>query len=149
MKRSIKPNNGLESIGPYSPGLQVGPLVFVSGQLPVDPKTNKLVEGDIRKQAAQVFENMEDVLKASNMSLRQVVKTTVLLQDMNDFSQVNQVYAIYFSPPYPARVCYEVSALPMGASIEVECIAYDTTDQDLQLDIDEDDCGGDCGDDEA
>lgn len=142
-KQSITPKKGPKTLGPYSPAIKLGDFVFVSGQLPINAATEEVVEGGIRKQAAQVFENIEMVLKESNLTLRQVVKTTIFLKNLEDFNSVNQIYALYFTSPYPARSCVEVSALPKDALIEVECIAYDTKEIDDMYDIENDDCGGD------
>ncbi|MCS6959495.1 MAG: RidA family protein [Pseudanabaenaceae cyanobacterium SKYGB_i_bin29] len=111
-------------VGPYSQAIKVeGKFLFLSGQIPLDPATGKLVEGDIGTQTEQVMANIRAVLAAAGSSLEQIVKTTIFLVDMADFGQVNQVYGKYFSERPPARSCIQVAALPLGARIEIECIA--------------------------
>lgn len=96
----------------------------MSGMVPVDPTIGKLVDGGIEAQAHQVFENMKTVLEELSLSMANVLKTTVFLVDLGDFSKVNEIYAEYFGPDYPARSCVQVSALPIGAMVEVEAVAY-------------------------
>ena len=110
------------AIGPYSQAIEVNNMVYTSGQIPVNPLTGEIPEG-IEAQANQVFENIKNLLEASGTSIDNVVKTTVFIQDMNDFAEVNKIYESYFSEPYPARSCVEVSKLPKGVLIEVEAIA--------------------------
>jgi 2-iminobutanoate/2-iminopropanoate deaminase len=112
------------AIGPYSPALKVGNLIFASGQVPVDPKTGEMIEGDIEAQTKRVLENMKAVLKPYSIGLENVVKATVFLKDMNNFSRVNKVYGEYFKEKFPARSCVEVSRLPKDAEIEIEAIAF-------------------------
>lgn len=112
------------AIGPYSPALKVGNLIFASGQLPIDPKTGKMIEGDIETQAQMALENLKTVLEAYSVSLENVVKTTIFLKNMNNFARVNKVYGEYFKEKFPARSCIEVSRLPKDADIEIEAIAF-------------------------
>ena len=112
------------AIGPYSQAINSGAgLVFVSGQLPIDPATGAFPEGGIQAQTRQSLTNAEAILKAAGLSLSNVVKTTVFLADMGDFAKMNGVYAQFFSEPYPARSAVAVKTLPKGALVEVECIA--------------------------
>jgi 2-iminobutanoate/2-iminopropanoate deaminase len=110
-------------IGPYSPGIAVGDLVFLSGQTPLDAATGTLVEGDIARQARQCLENLKALLQAAGLGFGHVVKTTIFLTDMADFAAVNEVYRAYLREPYPARSTVAVAALPMGARVEIEMIA--------------------------
>lgn len=112
------------AIGPYSPALKVGNLIFASGQVPVDPKTGKMIEGDIEAQTRRALENLKAVLKPYSIGLENVVKATIFLKDMNNFSRVNKVYGEYFKEKFPARSCVEVSRLPKDAEIEIEAIAF-------------------------
>jgi 2-iminobutanoate/2-iminopropanoate deaminase len=112
-----------EAIGPYSQGVKAGGVIFTSGQIPLDPATGTVVAGDIRVQTEQVMQNLRAVLKASCADLTNVVKTTVFLSSMNDFSQFNEVYASFFTKPYPARSTVEVSRLPKDVLIEIEAVA--------------------------
>lgn len=111
------------AIGPYSQAIQVGELIFASGQLPIDPATGLIVEGGIEEQTRQALTNVSHILKSAGSSLENVVKTTVFLADMADFAAMNEVYAKFFSAPFPARSAVAVKALPKGALVEVECVA--------------------------
>ncbi len=110
-------------IGPYSPAIACGDLVFVSGQTPLEAATGKLVAGDIAAQARQCLQNLQGILEAAGLSFAHVVKTNIFLTDMGDFAAVNEVYKSYFREPYPARSTIAVAALPMGAVVEIEMIA--------------------------
>lgn len=123
--KEIKTDKAPAAIGPYSQAIQISKLVITSGQLPADPATGEIVPGGINEQAKQVFENLTAVLKASGTNLANVVKTTVFLKDLKDFAAVNEIYASYFSEPYPARSCVEVARLPKDVLIEVEAIAVE------------------------
>src|SRR5215510_1600081 len=112
-----------KAIGPYSAAIESGDLVFVSGQIPLDAATDKLVDGDIAAQAKQSLENLKTILEAAGLSFRHVVKTTIFLTSMGDFAAVNEVYKSYMAEPYPARSTIAVAALPMGAKVEIEMIA--------------------------
>ncbi len=110
------------AIGPYSQAVATEELVFTSGQLPIDPSTGKIPEGTIEDRAHIVFKNLDAIAKKAGTSLDNAVKTTVYLADINDFADVNQVYAQYFKEPFPARSAFQVAALPLGADVEVEAI---------------------------
>ena len=111
------------AIGPYSQAIALDGLVFTSGQIPIDPETGKIVEGDIAAQTEQVFKNLEAVLQAANSSLDRVVKVTVFLADMNDFARMNEVYARFFSENEPARSTVQVARLPKDVQVEIDLIA--------------------------
>ena len=121
-KKAITTPKG-KAIGPYSMGIDAGDLVFVSGQIPLDAATGKLVEGNIAAQATQSLENLKAILDAAGLTFADVVKTTIFLTSMGDFGAVNEVYKTYVSEPYPARSTIAVAALPMGAKVEIEMIA--------------------------
>jgi 2-iminobutanoate/2-iminopropanoate deaminase len=112
-----------KAIGPYSAAIESGELVFVSGQIPLDPVTGKLVEGDIAAQTRQSLENLKTILAAAGLTFAHVVKTTIFLTSMHDFAAVNDAYKSYLGEPYPARSTIAVAALPMGAKVEIEMIA--------------------------
>lgn len=122
MKKIISSPHAPKAVGPYSQAVVVGGLIFVSGQLPLDPATSTLTEG-IEAQTRQSLRNLEAILQEAGQSLAAVVKTSVLLADMADFGAMNAVYAEFFTADMPARVCYQVAALPMGARVEIEAIA--------------------------
>jgi len=124
MKQIINAEGAPAAIGPYSHAVQAGQLVYTSGQIPLDPASGKLVEGDIEAQARQVFKNLEAVLTAAGASWSHVVKTMVFLTDLADFAVVNGIYAETFPENPPARACVQVAALPAGAKVEIEAIAY-------------------------
>ncbi|QWW72395.1 RidA family protein [Rhizobium sp. WYJ-E13] len=109
------------AVGPYSQGIVAGGLLFVSGQLPIDPKTGELPE-DMLQQMRQCLANVEAIAIAAGTSLAKTVKTTVLVTDLSRFSEFNEIYGRAFAAPYPARACYEVSALPRGAKVEIEAV---------------------------
>ena len=111
-----------QAIGPYSQGIKAGNTVWISGQIPLDPISMTLVEGDIAAQAEQVFTNLAAVAEAAGGTLNNAVKVNISLTDLNDFDAVNTVMASHFEAPYPARACVQVAALPKGADIEVEAI---------------------------
>lgn len=123
MKQVIKTDKAPQAIGPYSQGIVANGLIFVSGQIPLSPSSGEMVSGSIKDQARQVLENIKAILEAAGSSLDQVVKTTVFLQDMNDFAAMNEVYASYFQPPFPARSTIQVGRLPRDARIEIEAVA--------------------------
>ena len=112
-----------KAIGPYSQAVATDSFVFVSGQIPIDPATGQLVQGDMRVQAQAVIKNIQAVLESAGLSLAHVVKTTVFLKNLNDFQAMNEVYAQFFKEPCPARSTIEVSNLPRGAALEIEAIA--------------------------
>ena len=119
----IETDNAPKAIGTYSQAVKVNGFLFISGQIPLDPSTMELVEG-IENQINQVFENIGQILKADGMDFSNVVKLSVLLDDLDHFEKVNEIMASIFSKPYPARAAYEVSKLPKGSSIEIETIAF-------------------------
>jgi 2-iminobutanoate/2-iminopropanoate deaminase len=121
-KKAIATAKG-KAIGPYSMAIEAGDLVFVSGQIPLDAATGRLVEGDVSAQARQSLENLKAVLEAAGLGFGHVVKTTIFLTSMGDFGAVNEVYKTYVGEPYPARSTVAVAALPMGAKVEIEMIA--------------------------
>jgi len=112
------------AIGPYSPALKIGNLVFVSGQLPIDPVNGKIVEEEIEVQVKRSLENLKAVLESYSIGMENVVKTTIFLKDMNNFSRINKIYSEYFTGQFPARSCVEVARLPKDAAIEIEAIAF-------------------------
>ncbi|MDK2878508.1 MAG: 2-iminobutanoate/2-iminopropanoate deaminase [Thermoanaerobacteraceae bacterium] len=124
MKKVIKTDLAPKAIGPYSQAIMIGDFLFASGQIAIDPKKSELVEGGIEVQAAQVMENIKNLLAGAGMDFSHVVKTTIFLTDINNFSLVNEIYGRYFSEEPPARSCVEVSCLPKGALIEIEVIAH-------------------------
>ena len=123
MKKVISTSKAPAAIGPYSQAIQVGNLVFASGQIPINPATGNFVEGGVKEQARQSLTNVKAILEEAGLKLDNVVKTTVFLADMNDFADVNAVYAEFFAEPYPARSAVAVKALPKGALVEIEVIA--------------------------
>ena len=125
MKKEVLLNpEAPQAIGPYSPALKIGNLVFASGQLPVDPLTGEIVTDGIGAQTRMSLNNLKAVLKPYGIGLDKVVKVTIFLKDMNNFSKVNEIYSQYFTDKFPARSCIEVSRLPKDAQIEIEAIAY-------------------------
>ena len=122
-KRVIQTEKGPGAIGPYSQAIQAGDFLFLSGQIPIDPKTGDLIKGNIRQQTQQVLENMKGILESQKLGMEDVIKTTIFLKDMGNFSQVNEVYATYFATSPPARSTVEVARLPRDVEIEVEGIA--------------------------
>jgi reactive intermediate/imine deaminase len=122
-KQIISTPDAPAAIGVYSQAVRVGNTIWVSGQIPLDPKTKELVKGDMEAQVRQVFENLKAIVAAAGASFDDVVKATVFLVDLSHFALVNKVMAEYFREPYPARAAVGVAALPRGAQVEVECIA--------------------------
>lgn len=122
-KEIISTERAPAAIGPYSQAVAAGGLVFLSGQIPIDPATRALVPGDVRKQTRQVLDNLKAVLTASGASLGDVVKTTIYLTNLADFTAVNEIYAETFGTEPPARATVGVAALPMGAKVEIDAIA--------------------------
>lgn len=123
MRQAVSTPTAPKAIGPYSQGIRAGSLLFVSGQVPIDPATGQIVGGDIAAQTHRVFQNIGEILKAGGASFDHVVRTTVFLTDMNDFAAMNDVYATYFTSPAPARATVEVSRLPKDARVEIDVIA--------------------------
>lgn len=123
MKKVIFTEKAPAAIGPYSQAIEVNNMIFMSGQIPVDPTTGNFVEGGIMEQTTQVFENIKNVLAEAGLTTANIVKTTVFLSDMSLFADMNKVYAEYFDGAYPARSAVAVKGLPKGALVEIECIA--------------------------
>lgn len=121
--QAIHTDNAPAAIGPYSQAIEVNGFVFASGQIPLDPKTGTFVEGGIKEQTRQALTNASSILKAAGTNLAHVVKTTVYLDSMDDFAAMNEVYAEFFSHPFPARSAVAVKKLPKGALVEVEVLA--------------------------
>jgi len=122
--KTISTTSAPQAIGPYSQAIQVGQFIYTSGQIPLNPATGTLVEGGIREQTQQSLSNIKAVLEAAGAKMSNVVKTTVFLADMNDFAAMNEVYATFFSEPFPARSAVAVKTLPKGALVEIEVVAY-------------------------
>jgi 2-iminobutanoate/2-iminopropanoate deaminase len=122
-KQVVFPENAAKPIGPYTPAIRTGNFLFTSGQIGLDPKTGKLVAGGVAAEAKQALENITTLIKAGGSSLDKVVKTTLFLKDIGDFSTVNEIYAQFFTSEPPARSTVQVSALPGGASFEIEAVA--------------------------
>jgi endoribonuclease L-PSP, putative len=123
MKRIIRTTKAPAAIGPYSQAVEIDGTLYISGQIPLDPLTGKLVDGDIKIQTEQVFRNIEAILTEAGYRFSDVVKSTCLLKDISDFSAMNEVYAIHYSENHPARAAFSVKDLPLGALIEIETIA--------------------------
>ena len=123
MKQAIFSGSAPAAIGPYSQAITVGDTVYISGQLPIDPATGRFPSDDIRDQTRMSLENVKAILAAADLTMANVVKTTVLLDDIGDFGAMNEVYGAYFAEPYPARAACEVARLPKGAKVEIEVIA--------------------------
>jgi 2-iminobutanoate/2-iminopropanoate deaminase len=129
-KKVIIADKAPKAIGPYSAGVSTGHLVFTAGQLGMDPASGELVEGGIQAQTRQALTNLKAVLEAAGSGLDQVIKTTVFLQDINEFGQMNAVYGEFFTGDYPARSAIQVAALPKGASVEIEAVALLPNNED-------------------
>lgn len=125
--KSINTNNAPAAVGPYSQAIEAGNIIYLSGQLPIDPRTGTFVEGDIKELTRQAFRNIEAVLSEARLSLNNIAKVTVMLADMADFAEMNEVYAEFFAAPYPARSAFAVKTLPKNSRIEIECIAVRPT----------------------
>ena len=123
MKQVISTSKAPAAIGPYSQAIQVGNLLYASGQIPIDPSTGSIVDGGIKEQTRQSLLNIQAILEEAGLSFANVVKTTVFLADINDFADMNGVYAEFFSEPYPARSAVAVKSLPKGALVEIEVVA--------------------------
>ncbi|MFI3318657.1 MAG: RidA family protein [Rikenellaceae bacterium] len=123
MKRVIATDLAPKAVGPYSQAIEANGTLYISGQVPIIPATGELCRGTIEEQTRQVLENISAILAEAGYTLKDVVKTTVLLQDIADFAAANGVYATYFTEQMPARACFQVAKLPLGADIEIESIA--------------------------
>lgn len=124
MKKIIKTSDAPHAIGPYSQAVEAGGFVFVSGQIPLDPKSGNLVQGDVKEQARRVMENAKAILTAAGCGMVDVVKSTIYLKNMSDFAAVNEVYGGYFPSDPPARATVEVSRLPKDVSVEMDFVAW-------------------------
>jgi 2-iminobutanoate/2-iminopropanoate deaminase len=122
-KSVVSTQDAPQAIGPYSQAIKLGNVVYTAGQIPLDPTTGKIIEGDIEQQTERVMQNLQAILEASGSSLDRVIKTTCFLASLDDFQRFNQVYGRYFTQQPPARSTVEVSRLPAGARVEVECMA--------------------------
>lgn len=123
-KKEVKTTKAPAAIGPYSQAVTVDNLVFISGQLPINVKTNEFEGDDIVSQTTRSLENVKAILEELGLGMENVLKTTVLMKDLSSFTQMNDVYERYFTKPFPARSSFEVAALPKGALVEIEVIAY-------------------------
>ncbi len=122
-RRAIQTEEAPKAIGPYSQAVHAGPLIFISGQIPLDPKSGDLVRGDTGDQTRRILDNIRAVLQAEGLGMDAVVKTTIFLRDMGRFNEVNAIYSEYFTDPWPAPSTVEVSRLPRDVDIEIEAIA--------------------------
>lgn len=129
----IDTNQAPRAIGPYSQGVTFGGLLFVSGQIPVDPQSGEIIQGGVEAQTRQVMNNLQAVLMAAGLDFSHVLKTTVFLRNMNDYSMMNDVYGLYFDYSPPARACVEVSRLPKDVLVEIECVAAAPTDYESRV----------------
>lgn len=123
MKKAIHTDSAPAAIGPYSQAVRWGNVVYVSGQIPIDPAAGAFAGEDIAIQTRQSLTNIRNILAAEGLDMSNVVKTTVMLKDIADFAAMNEVYAEFFTAPYPARAAFQVAALPRGARVEIECVA--------------------------
>ncbi len=123
MREVINTSKAPAAIGPYSQAVKVGNMLFISGQIPFVPETMELVSEDIKEQTKQCLENLKGILEEAGMTFNNVVKTSVFIKDMNEFAQINEVYATYFTDNKPARACVEVARLPKDVRVEIEAIA--------------------------
>lgn len=123
MNQAIHTENAPAAIGPYSQAVKAGDTIYVSGQLPVDPATGEFAGDDIKTQTKQSLTNIKNILEKAGAGMENVVKTTVLLADIADFAAMNEVYATFFTEPFPARAAFQVAAVPKGAKVEIEAIA--------------------------
>ena len=123
MKKMISTPKAPAAIGPYSQAIQVGNLIYTSGQIPIDPATGQLVEGGVKEQARQSLNNIQAILQEAGLTMASVVKTTVFMADMADFADMNSIYAEFFTEPYPARSAVAVKTLPKNALVEIEVVA--------------------------
>jgi len=123
MKKVISTDNAPKAIGPYSQAVEANGTLYISGQIPINPATGKLVAGGIKEQTEQIFKNIEAILTSAGYSFKDVVKSTCLLEEITDFQAMNEVYSKFYTENQPARSTYAVKDLPMGASIEIETIA--------------------------
>jgi len=123
MKKTIHTEKAPKAIGPYSQAIEINGFLYISGQIPIDPAVGKVVEGGIREQTEQVMKNIGEILKAAGFDYRDIVKSTCLLSDMDNFAAMNEVYGKYFTENPPARAAFGVVKLPMGVLVEIETVA--------------------------
>jgi 2-iminobutanoate/2-iminopropanoate deaminase len=123
VRQAVSTPSAPKAIGPYSQAIRAGSLLFVSGQVPIDPATGQIIDGDIAAQTHRVFQNIGEILRAGGSSFDHVVRTTVFLADMDDFAAMNEAYGTYFKAPAPARATVQVSRLPRDARVEIDVIA--------------------------
>lgn len=123
MKKVVNSNKAPAAIGPYSQAIEIGNMIFVSGQLPINKDTGAFPSDDVKDQTKQSLENVKSILEEAGYKMSDVVKTTVMLSDIGDFGSMNDIYGMYFAEPYPARCAYQVAALPKMAKVEIEVIA--------------------------
>jgi len=128
MKKVISTENAPQAVGPYSQAVWANDLLFISGQIPVNPQTGKFVSDDVKEQTKQVFKNIGAILQKAGLGYENIVKATVFLADMNDFAAMNEVYASFFSKDFPARAAFQVVKLPLSAKVEIEAIAVKNID---------------------
>jgi 2-iminobutanoate/2-iminopropanoate deaminase len=126
MRKSIVTERAPKPLGPFSQAIVEGDFIFLAGQVCSNPVTGKLEPGDVRSETKRTFENVRAILQAAGSSLDDVMKCNVYLRDINDFAAMNEVYATFFSPPFPARTTIQAGALPGGVAVEIECIAKKT-----------------------
>ena len=123
-KKIVATPNAPAAIGPYSQAIRIGDFLYTSGQISLDPETMKMITGDIEMETEKVLKNIEAILKADGLDLNNIIKTTVYLTDLSEFTRMNQVYEKFFSETKPARACVQVTALPKGAKVEIDAIAH-------------------------
>ncbi|HKQ38781.1 MAG TPA: RidA family protein [Verrucomicrobiae bacterium] len=123
-KSIVRPKKSPPAVGPYNHAVRVGDVLFCAGQIPIDPKTGNLVEGDVKAQTLQVLENVKAILDDQKLAFKNVVKTTVFLTNLADFAAMNEVYSKYFTADHPARSTIQVAALPRNANVEIEVVAH-------------------------
>ena len=123
-KKSVKTTEAPEAIGPYSQAIRIGDFLYTSGQISLDPKTMEMITGNIELETEKVLQNIEAILSAEGLNFGHVIKTTVYLTDLSEFTRMNQVYEKFFSNTKPARACVQVEALPKGAKVEIDAIAH-------------------------
>ena len=123
-KKSVKTTEAPEAIGPYSQAIRIGDFLYTSGQISLDPKTMEMITGNIELETKKVLQNIEAILSAEGLNFGHVIKTTVYLTDLSEFTRMNQVYENFFSNTKPARACVQVAALPKGAKVEIDAIAH-------------------------
>jgi 2-iminobutanoate/2-iminopropanoate deaminase len=123
MTHAISTDSAPKAIGPYSQAIRAGDLLFLSGQIPLDPATGQMIDGDVTAQARRVMENLSAVLMSAGLTFANVARTTIYLADLNDFVKVNEVYGSYFAEPFPARATVQVARLPRDARVEIDAVA--------------------------